>query len=119
MDGTRADLEGAIAASASSLQTQLADGLGALREEMAAGLGPLKVLLSELLARVDSNAACCPCQKGELPAPMDALKIELEAKLSVMRRDVRVCTDKVLLGRDSLLEFKHTVSDELRQMQEK
>jgi len=57
--------------------------------------------------------------KGELPAPMDALKIELEAKLSVMRRDVRVCSDKVLLARDSLLQFKHTVADELRQMQEK
>ena len=50
---------------------------------------------------------------------MDALKIEMEAKLSVMRRDVRVCSDKVLLARDSLLQFKHTVSDELRQMQEK
>jgi hypothetical protein len=50
---------------------------------------------------------------------MDALKIELEAKLSVVRRDVRVCTDKVLLARDSLLQFKHTVADELRQMQEK
>ena len=44
---------------------------------------------------------------------------DIEAKLAVMRRDVRVCTDKVLLARDSLLEFKHTVSDELRQMQEK
>ena len=47
------------------------------------------------------------------------LKLELEARLSVVRRDVRVCSDKVLLARDSLLQFKHTVSDELRQMQEK
>ena len=83
------------------------------------GIGPLKVLLTELMARVESREGCCPCMKGELPAPMDALKIDVEAKLAVMRRDVRVCTDKVLLARDSLLEFKHTVSDELRQMQEK
>ena len=35
MDGTRADLQREIEASASSLRTELADGLGALREEMA------------------------------------------------------------------------------------
>ena len=71
------------------------------------------------MERVESKEACCPCQKGELPAPMDALKIELEAKLAVVRRDLRVIGDKVLLARDSLLQFKHTVADELRQMQEK
>jgi len=119
MDSARSDLEGAIAACASSLRTQLGDELAALHEEMTEGLGPLKVLLTELMERVESKEACCPCQKGELPEPMDALKIELEAKLSVMRRDVRVIGDKVLLARDSLLEFKHNVADELRQMQEK
>ena len=113
MASARADLEGAIAASASSLQTQLADGLGALREEMAEGLGPLKVLLTELMERVESKEACCPCQKGELPAPMDALKIELEAKLSVMRRDVRVIGDKTLQTRDGYLEFKKTVTEQM------
>ena len=83
------------------------------------GIGPLKVLLSELMERVESREGCCPCMKAELPEPLMNLKLELEAKLSVMRRDVRVCSDKVLLARDSLLQFKHTVSDELRQMQEK
>ena len=75
--------------------------------------------MTELMERVESKEACCPCQKGELPEPLMNLKLELEAKLSVMRRDVRVCSDKVLLARESLLEFKHTVADELRQMQEK
>ena len=119
VNSARTDLQREIAASISSVRTQLADGLGALREEMTEGLGPLKVLLTELMERVESKEACCPCQKGELPEPLMNLKLELEAKLAVMRRDVRVCTDKVLLARDSLLEFKHTVSDELRQMQEK
>jgi hypothetical protein len=119
VNSARTDMQREIAACASSLRTQLGDELTALREEMTEGLGPLKVLLTELMQRVESKEACCPCQKGELPAPMDALKIELEAKLSVMRRDVRVCSDKVLLARDSLLQFKHRVSNELRQMQEK
>ena len=73
----------------------------------------MKVLLGDLLERVESREGCCPCMKGELPAPMDALKLELEAKLSVMRRDVRVIGDKVLQTRDGYLEFKKTVTEQM------
>ena len=73
----RADLQQEVEATASSLRTELGDGLKALREEVAEGLGPLKVLLGDLLERVESREGCCPCMKGELPAPMDALKLEL------------------------------------------